>query len=91
VKNSTRRKILQDLDLFVLDNSIHESTVGQLRSHTLQNKLENFEQVKKGGIKDIIITSFSHMTIVDGDFVAYGLVSVKKVLHWAMLVLLLQL
>ena len=68
---SERRKILQDLDLFVLDNSIRESTVGQLRSHTLKNKLEIFEQVKKVGIKDIIIASFSHMTAVDDDFVQY--------------------
>ena len=55
----------------MLDNSIRESTVGQLCSHTLQNKLENFKQVKKVGIKDIVITSFSHMTVVDGDFVQY--------------------
>ena len=36
----------------MLDNSIHESTVGQLRSHTLQNNLENFWQVRKVDIKD---------------------------------------
>ena len=34
-----KRDVLKQLDLFVLDNSIRESTVGQLRSHTLQNKL----------------------------------------------------
>ena len=69
--NSKRRKILQDLDLFVLDNSIRESTVGQLRSHTLQNKLDIFEQVKKVGIEDVVVASFSHMTRVDDDFVQH--------------------
>ena len=64
-----KRERLKELDLFVLDNSIRESTVGQLRSHTLQNKLDIFEQVKKVGIKDVIIASFSHMTRVDDDFV----------------------
>jgi len=66
-----KRERLKELDLFVLDNSIRESTVGQLRSHTLQNKLDIFEQVKKVGIKDVIIASFSHMTRVDDDFVQY--------------------
>ncbi|XP_065885270.1 uncharacterized protein [Dysidea avara] len=66
-----KRQRLKDLDLFVLDNSIRESTVGQLRSHTLQNKLEILEQVQKVGIKDIIVASFSHMTRVDDDFVQH--------------------
>ena len=30
-----KRKTLQEVDLIVLDNSIRESTVGQLRGHTL--------------------------------------------------------
>ena len=66
-----KRERLKNLDFFVLDNSIRESTVGQLRSHTLENKLAIFEQVKKVGIKDIIVASFSHMTRVDDDFVQH--------------------
>ena len=62
---------MKNLDLFVLDNSIRESTVGQLRGHTLQNKIDILEQVKKVGIKDVIIAAFSHMTRVDNDFVKY--------------------
>ena len=34
---------LRDLDFFILDNSIRESTVGQLRSHTLENKIAIFD------------------------------------------------
>ena len=33
-----KRQRLKDLDFIVIDNSIRESTVGQLRSHTLENK-----------------------------------------------------
>ena len=62
---------LKSLDFFVLDNSIRESTVGQLRGHTLQNKIAIFEEVKKCGIKDVIVAAFSHVTQVDDDFVQY--------------------
>ena len=43
VKNEKRER-LKNLDIFVLDNSIRESTVGQLRSHTVENKLAILEQ-----------------------------------------------
>ena len=38
---------LKNLDLFILDNSIRESTVGQLRSHTVENKKAIFAEVTK--------------------------------------------
>ena len=66
-----KRNRLKNLDFFILDNSIRESTVGQLRSHTLENKLQIYEQVKVCGIKDIIVASFAHMTRVDDDFCQY--------------------
>ncbi len=66
-----KRERLKNLDFFCLDNSIRESTVGQIRSHTLQNKIDILKQVKKCGIKDIIVASFANMTRVDDDFVAY--------------------
>ena len=66
-----KRKRLQDLDFFVLDNSIRESTVGQLRSHTLENKIQIYEAVKKCGFKEIVVASFAHMTRVDDVFVQY--------------------
>ena len=40
-----KKKILQELDLFILDNSIRETTVGQLRGHTLENKWQIYNQV----------------------------------------------
>ena len=66
-----KRDRLENLDLFCLDNSIRESTVGQIRSHTLKNKIDIFNEVKKCGMKDIIVASFAHMTRVDDDFVEY--------------------
>ena len=66
-----KRERLKNLDFFCLDNSIRESTVGQLRSHTLQNKIDIYNEVQKCGIKDMIIASFATMARVDDDFVKY--------------------
>ena len=40
-----KRKVLREMELFVLDNSLRESTVGQLRGHTIENKWKIYEQV----------------------------------------------
>ena len=40
-----KRKALRQMELFVLDNSLRESTVGQLRGHTIDNKWKIYEQV----------------------------------------------
>ena len=66
---SKKRTALRDLDCFVLDNSICESTVGQLRGHTLENKWKIFNEVKKCGIEHVIVAAFSHMTRVDDEFI----------------------
>ena len=67
--HTKERQILRDLDCFVLDNSLRESTVGQLRGHTLENKWKIYEEVKRCGIKHIIVAAFSHMTRVDDTFI----------------------
>ena len=41
-----KRKVLKEMELFVLDNSLRESTVGQLRGHTIENKWKIYEQVR---------------------------------------------
>lgn len=64
-----RYQVLRDLDVFILDNSIRESTVGQLKGHTLESKWEIYNEVKKCGFKNIIVASFSHMTRVDDIFI----------------------
>lgn len=64
-----KRKVLQDLDLFVLDNSLRESTVGQVRGHTLQDKWDILNEVKKCDFKNILVSAFSHARRVDDVFV----------------------
>ena len=66
-----KRERLKNLDFLVLDNSIRESTVGQLRSHTLQNKIEILKHVRACGMKDIVVASFSNMKRVDDLFVQH--------------------
>ena len=63
-----KRDRLSELDLFILDNSIRESTVGQLRGHTIKNKKAIYEQVKRCGMHSIIVASFSQMARVDDEF-----------------------
>ena len=40
-----KKKVLRSMEVFVLDNSLRESTVGQLRGHTIENKWKIYEQV----------------------------------------------
>ena len=66
--NRAKQEVLKTLDCFVLDNSLRESTVGQLHGHTLENKIAIFEEVKRCGFNHIIIASFAQMTRVDDHF-----------------------
>ena len=61
---------LKDLDLFVLDNSIRETTVGAIRGHTLDNKRLIYEEVKKCGFKYFIVGAFNNQTRVEDLFLA---------------------
>jgi len=64
-----KRNVLKNLDLFVLDNSLRETTVGQLRGHTIENKWEIYDEVKKVGFKHTVVASFSHMTRIGDTFI----------------------
>lgn len=59
---------LTNLDFFVLDNSLRESTVGQLRGHTLENKQAIYKIVKSLNVHGMIVASFSNMHRVDDEF-----------------------
>ena len=67
-QDTAKYERLKELDLFILDNSLRESTVGQTRGHTIEEKWKIYEEVKKCGFKNIIVVSFSHMTRVDNVF-----------------------
>ncbi len=69
-KTAEVRGALKNLDLFVLDNSLRESTVGQLRGHTLDNKYCILKEVKECRFEHIIVSAFSHVPRVDDAFVA---------------------
>lgn len=42
---AVERKCLKNMELFVLDNSLRESTVGQLHGHTIENKWQIYNEV----------------------------------------------
>jgi len=65
-ESTFQRKVntLKNLDLFVLDNSLRETTVAAMRGLTLQNKRNIFEEIKKCGFKHYIVESFNHQTRV---------------------------
>ena len=67
-QRDTKRKTLKELDFVVLDNSIRETTVGQLRGHTLENKIEIYKEIKKCGFSYQIVANFDHMTRVGETF-----------------------
>ena len=69
-KEKKKRARLKDLDLIVLDNSLRESTVGQLRGHTLENKRKIYDEVRKCGFQFKIVAAYSHMPRVDDSLVA---------------------
>ena len=48
-----KREKLKHSELFVLDNSLRETTVGQLRGHTLENKWKIYEEVSV--VKDALV------------------------------------
>ena len=64
-----KQAILRELDCFVLDNSLRESTVGQLKGHTLEDKWKIFKEVKKCGYQNIVVAAFSDEERVDDEFV----------------------
>jgi len=66
--SAEKRKRLTEMEIFILDNSLRETTVAALRAHTVANKRAIYEEVKKAGIKYFIIESFSHETRIGDMF-----------------------
>jgi hypothetical protein len=59
---------LKNLDVFVLDNSVRETTVAQIRGHTLADKHRITELVRDLGIRHQIIATFGSIRRVDDQF-----------------------
>jgi len=52
----------------VLDNSLRESTVGQVRGHTLSDKFEIYDEAQRCGFRNFIVAAFSDTTRVEDSF-----------------------
>merc|ERR1719193_1184343 len=57
---------LKNMEVFILDNSMRETTVAALRAHTLKNKRAIYDEIKKCGFKHFIVESFNSQTRI-GD------------------------
>ena len=62
-----KRKVerLKSMNLFVLDNSLRETSVCQIRGHSLEDKDAILAALDDTGINDVIVASFCDMKAVD--------------------------
>ena len=66
--NHQKRKRLGEMKVFVLDNSLRESTVGQVVGHSLDDKFKILDEISKCGFHDQIVGAFSQQRRVDDAF-----------------------
>jgi hypothetical protein len=68
--NDTNRKmaVLKNLDIFILDNSIRESTVTQIRGHLKDDKYAIWNAVRATGIQNCIEATFSSLPSVEDQW-----------------------
>ena len=66
--NHTKRARLRDMKVFVLDNSLRESTVAQPTGHTLDNKFSIVKEIEKVGFQDVLVGAFGSDRRVDDRF-----------------------
>ena len=64
-----KREVLRNLDCFVLDNTIRETAVAAYRGSTIEDKWKLYRQAKRCGMKHLIVAAFTHMKLVDDDFI----------------------
>ncbi|GBG33169.1 Hypothetical Protein FCC1311_093932 [Hondaea fermentalgiana] len=62
---------LRTIDPFVLDNSMRETTVAQVKGHSLQDKLEILKHVRKTGLEHIIVGALGRLKRVDNELLEY--------------------
>jgi hypothetical protein len=66
--NHQKRERLREMKVFVLDNSLRESTVGQVVGHSLDDKFKILDEITKCGFHDQIMGAFSQLRRVDDAF-----------------------
>eukprot|EP01033_Poteriospumella_lacustris_P002947 gene2947-2155_t len=60
-------EVLRNLDIFILDNSIRETTVAQTKGHVLSDKVKIFDAVQGVGITDFIVATYTEVRSVDDE------------------------
>ena len=53
---------------FVLDNSLRETSVAQVRGHTIEDKEAILEAIMRTGMEDILVGAFSDLGNVDEEW-----------------------
>ena len=66
--NHAKRKVLENMKVFVLDNSLRESTVGQVIGHSFEDKFKILDETAKCGFHHQIVGAFSTFRRVDDAF-----------------------
>jgi len=60
---------MKEVDCFVLDNSLRETTVASIFGHTIEGKYRILEAIRKAGMKHIILGAFGPTRRVDEGFI----------------------
>ncbi|CAB9521346.1 expressed unknown protein [Seminavis robusta] len=63
----TRENLSEINDLFILDNSLRETTVGSVRGHTLEEKHQIVDAIADTGLEEIILGAFGSKISVDSQ------------------------
>lgn len=70
-EETTRESMTQRLRTmrpFVLDNSIRETSVAQIRGHTIEDKQAILEAILNTGVEDILVGAFQDLSNVDEEW-----------------------
>jgi len=66
---SPKMERLKNMEVFILDNSLRETTVAALRAHTVESKRAIYDEIKRCGFKYFFVESFNSQTRIGDLFV----------------------
>ena len=81
-ERNRKLEVLKNMQLFVIDNSLRETTVASIKAHTVESKRAIFEEVKKCGFKYYFVEAFNAETRM-GDLFLEELIADKEDLSGA--------
>jgi hypothetical protein len=80
---ATQAARLRDARFYVLDNSIRETTVAAVRGHTLADKRAIMAAVRRCGVTDMLVATFSGTRMVDDVFAEEAVAALGPAHLWA--------